>query len=283
MAKNNFIKDVKSNIKENKATFAVYIVLRAFVITSMVISLVRGDFESAFVCALSLALFLVPAFLERNLKIELPGVLEIIILLFVFAAEILGEINAYYVKVPLWDTMLHTVNGFLCAAVGFALIDILNRNEKFKFELSPLYVAIVAFCFSMTIGVLWEFFEFGVDNVLNMDMQKDVVVNHITSVTLDPLQANNTVTISDINEVVINGEALGVGGYLDIGLYDTMKDLLVNFIGALVFSIIGFFYIKNRGKGKIAKNFIPTLRKKEDADELREPCESEKQQCNLLP
>ena len=260
MGKRGYIKELKANIRENKATFAVYIVLRAFVITSLIISLVRGDFESAFVCALSLVLFLVPAFLEKNLKIELPSTLEIIILLFIFAAEILGELNAYYVKVPCWDDILHTVNGFLCAAVGFALIDILNRNEKFKFQLSPLYVAIVAFCFSMTIGVLWEFFEFGVDNLLGMDMQKDVVINEIRSVSLDPTKSNTVIAKSNINEVLINGEALGVGGYLDIGLYDTMKDLIVNFIGAVIFSIIGFFYVKNRGRGRIAKSFIPKLR-----------------------
>ncbi len=260
MGKIGYFKDLRANIKEHKATFAVYIVLRAFVITSLVISLIRRDFESAFVCALSLILFLVPAFLERNLKIELPSVLEIIVLLFIFAAEILGELNAYYVKVPFWDDILHTVNGFLCAAVGFALIDIFNRNEKFKFQLSPLYVAIVAFCFSMTIGVLWEFFEFGVDNFLGFDMQKDVVVNEIRSVTLDPTKTNTVVTINGITEVSLNGTELGLGGYLDIGLYDTMKDLLVNFVGAVIFSIIGFFYIKNRGKGRIAKNFIPKLR-----------------------
>lgn len=260
MEKHSFLKVLKGNIKENKATFAVYIILRAFVLTSLIISLIRLDFESAFVCALSLVLFLVPSFLEKSLKIYLPSTLEIIILLFIFAAEILGELNAYYVRVPFWDTMLHTVNGFLCAAVGFALIDILNRNDKFKFQLSPLYVAIVAFCFSMTIGVLWEFFEFGMDRFFGMDMQKDVVVHHITSVALDPTRTNTTVTIDGINEVLINGAPLGVGGYLDIGLYDTMKDLIVNFIGAVIFSVIGFFYIKNRGKGKIAKNFIPTLR-----------------------
>lgn len=260
MVKKGYIKELKATIKENKATFAVYVVLRAFVITSLIIALARRDFESAFVCGLSLILFLVPAFLEKNLKIELPSVLEIIVLLFIFAAEILGELNAYYVKIPIWDDILHTVNGFLCAAVGFALIDIFNRNEKFKFQLSPLYVAIVAFCFSMTIGVLWEFFEFGVDNFLGMDMQKDVIINEIRSVTLDPTKTNTVVTIDGITEVSLNGTELGLGGYLDIGLYDTMNDLFVNFIGAVIFSIIGFFYIKNRGKGKIARNFIPKLR-----------------------
>ncbi|MBO7217219.1 MAG: hypothetical protein J6V50_00795 [Clostridia bacterium] len=261
MPKTNHIRELKDNIKENKITFAVYVVLRAFVITSLIISLMRGDLESAFVCLLSLILFLVPSFLEKSLKIYLPSVLEIIVLLFIFAAEILGELNAYYVKIPFWDTMLHTINGFLCAAVGFALIDILNRNDKFKFQLSPLYVAIVAFCFSMTIGVLWEFFEFGVDLFLGFDMQKDTIIKEIRSVALDPTKTNTVVSIQDIKDVTIDEKALGVGGYLDIGLFDTMEDLLVNFIGATVFSILGFFYIKTRGKGKIAKNFIPTLRK----------------------
>ncbi len=264
MPKTNPIKELKNNIKENKTTFAVYALLRAFVITSLVISLIRNDFESAFVCALSLILFLVPSFLEKRLKIYLPSVLEIIILLFIFAAEILGELNAYYVKIPYWDTMLHTVNGFLCAAVGFALIDILNRNDKFKFQLSPLYVAIVAFCFSMTIGVLWEFFEFAMDYFLGFDMQKDAIINEIRSVALDPTKTNTVVTLPNITEVMINGKELSVGGYLDIGLYDTMADLFVNFIGAVVFSFIGYFYIKTRGKGKIAKNFIPTLRQEQE-------------------
>ena len=261
MPKTNHIRELKDNIKENKITSAVYVVLRAFVITSLIISLMRGELESAFVCLLSLILFLVPSFLEKSLKIYLPSVLEIIVLLFIFAAEILGELNAYYVKIPFWDTMLHTINGFLCAAVGFALIDILNRNDKFKFQLSPLYVAIVAFCFSMTIGVLWEFFEFGVDLFLGFDMQKDTIIKEIRSVALDPTKTNTVVSIQDIKDVTIDEKALGVGGYLDIGLFDTMEDLLVNFIGATVFSILGFFYIKTRGKGKIAKNFIPTLRK----------------------
>ncbi len=260
MSSKGFLKDLRNNIKENKATFVVYVILRIFVIASLVVSIIRMDFESAFVCALSLVLFLVPAFLEKSLKINLPSVLEIIILLFIFSAEILGEINAYYVRVPNWDTMLHTINGFLCAAVGFALIDILNRNNRFKFQLSPLYVAIVAFCFSMTIGVLWEFFEFGMDYFFGMDMQKDTIIHYINSVKLDPTNTNTVVSIKDITDVTVNGEELGLGGYLDIGLIDTMKDLLVNFVGAVIFSVIGFFYIKTRGKGKIAKNFIPTIR-----------------------
>ena len=155
--------------------------------------------------------------------------------------------------------MLHTTTGFLCAATGFALIDILNRNSRIKFTLSPVYVALAAFCFSMTVGVLWEFFEFGADRLLHWDMQKDTVMHSVTSVMLDPTNRNIPVTISGIESVVVNGQELGLGGYLDIGLYDTMEDLFVNFIGAVVFSVIGYFYIKRRGKGRIARAFIPTI------------------------
>ena len=207
---------------------------------------------------------MLPFFIQQNFGIELPSTLEIIILLFIFAAEILGELKCYFITFHHWDTMLHTTTGFLCAATGFALIDILNRNSRIKFQLSPIYVALVAFCFSMTVGVLWEFFEFGMDRLFQMDMQKDTVVNSITSVMLDPTNSNIPVTIDGITSVQVNGQELGFGGYLDIGLYDTMKDLFVNFIGAVVFSTIGYFYIKHRGHGKLAKAFIPTITDKAD-------------------
>lgn len=256
----------------NKATLAVYLVLRVLVILVLVRSALRGDFESVFVCGLTLILMILPSVFTRKLQIELPGTLEIIILLFIFAAEILGEINSFYLRVPNWDTMLHTLNGFLCAGVGFALVDMLNRSDRFSFKLSPAYLALVAFCFSMTIGVLWEFFEYAGDLFLGLDMQKDTVVHAIRTVELDPSRSNRVYAIADIADVILVGrdgtqQALGLGGYLDIGLNDTMKDLIVNFIGAVVFSIIGFFYVKTKGKGRFAARFIPrVLRKPEKTD-----------------
>lgn len=253
------IRELREHIKKNRAVFAVYLILRILVIFAIILSVLGGRYENVFVCSLSLVLLLAPAFMEKKLAIKLPTVLEIIILLFIFAAEILGEMNSYYIRFPWWDTMLHTLNGFLCAAVGFALLDILNRNSKIKFTLSPLYLAIVAFCFSMTIGVLWEFFEYGCDILFRTDMQKDTVIKLISSTYLDPTASNKAVIIDNIKSVIVNGQAIAADGYLDVGLFDTMKDLLVNFIGAVVFSIIGYFYVKTRGKGKFAKHFIPTI------------------------
>lgn len=248
-------------IKKNKTVFTVYITLRLIVIVSLVFALIRGNLENAALCMATLVLLLAPPFIEKKFSVELPSVLEIIIMCFAFSHAILGEIGCFYVKVPWWDTMLHTLNGFLCAGVGFSLVDLLNRNKRFKFELSPIYVALVAFCFSMTVGVLWEFYEFGSDMLFKTDMQKDTVISSITSVSLDPTKSNTPITINGIDSVVVNGQELGVGGYLDIGLIDTMKDLIVNFIGAVVFSFFGFFYIKYRGKkSRVVENFIVTVK-----------------------
>lgn len=248
----------------NKTTLTVYLVLRALIILIMVRAVLRGNYESVFLCALSLALLILPSILQKQLYITLPSTLEVVILLFIFAAEILGELASFYVRVPNWDTMLHTVNGFLCAAVGFALVDMINRNERFSLKLSPVYLAIVAFCFSMTVGVLWEFFEFAADRFIGLDMQKDTILAAVSSVTLDPTMSNKVIRVKDISDVIIvhadgSRQTLGLGGYLDIGLYDTMKDLFVNFVGAVIFSVIGYFYVKQEGKGKFASRFIPKV------------------------
>lgn len=266
--------ELRSAIRRQPVVFAVYLVLRLIVLASLVSAILRQEYESAFVCVLVLFLFMLPFFIQKNFGIRLPSTLEIIILLFIFAAEILGELQSYFIQYPYWDTMLHTTNGFLCAAVGFSLIDILNRDAKIKFTLSPVYVALAAFCFSMTIGVLWEFFEFGMDRLFHMDMQKDTIVHTISSVMLDSTNSNIPITIDGITSVAVNGRDLGFTGYLDIGLYDTMEDLFVNFIGATVFSVIGYFYLKHRGEGKFAKAFIPTIEetnKEPDSDHVKEP------------
>ena len=116
----------------------------------------------------------------------------------------------------------------------------------------------------MTIGVLWEFFECAMDQFFLLDMQKDAVIHSISSVMLDPTGGNTPTIIRDIADVIVvtgSGEeiSLGLGGYLDVGILDTMKDLFVNFIGAVVFSFIGYFYVKSRGKGRFARRFIPQV------------------------
>lgn len=264
--------------KYKKRDLTVYVVLRAFVIITIIIQSLRGNWENVFLAVLTLILFLVPSIIEKKMNIELPNALEVIILLFIFSAEILGEIQNFYGIFRSWDTILHTINGFLCAAIGFSMIDILNRSEKFHTKMTPIFVALVAFCFSMTIGVLWEFFEFGMDEFFKTDMQKDRMVTSISSVALNEEGKNESVIIKEIEETKIlgkiNGEQTEInisGGFLDIGLKDTMKDLIVNFVGAVVFSCIGLLYIKNREEYKFAESFIPVMRKEEkDKQKIKE-------------
>lgn len=254
----NFKIAMQKELREHKSSFVVFSILRVLVFFSLARQIWRASYESAFFCALTLLLLYVPSWVQVRLRIELPPPLEITVLCFIFAAEILGEVNAFYIVIPLWDTILHILNGFLAAAVGFSMVMLLNDNPRLTFDLSPVFMALTAFCFSMTIGVLWEFFEFGCDYFLGTDMQKDTVIHAIHTVALDATRTNRVVTIPNITDVAINGESLGLGGYLDIGLIDTMKDLFVNFIGAVVFSVTGFFFVKSHGKKRNpAQGFVP--------------------------
>lgn len=228
----NFNRNIHENIRENRRVFLLYTVLRVLVIVALVRAIMNGNYNGAFICLLSLGLFLVPSLLEQGFKIHIPPLLEGTIYLFIFSAEILGELNHFYAAIPQWDTILHTLNGFLAAAVGFSMIDLLNRNSR-HFQLSPFYLVMVAFCFSMTIGVIWEFFEWSADHFLLMDMQKDSLISSINSVYFDPNHSQKVILIPDITETIIHtadGATYTVPGYLDIGLNDTMGDLFVNFM-----------------------------------------------------
>lgn len=248
--------------KTKKSSLIVYLVLRILVIICMILQIINGEFTNAMLCVLSLILFALPFFIKKRFKIELPNALEILILVFIFASTILGEISNFYGFIPHWDTLLHTINGFLCAGIGFALVDLLNKNVA-AVNLSPVFVALVAFCFSMTVGVIWEFFEFGMDSLFKKDMQKDNVVTTISTVTLDKEMKNKSIVIEDISKTIIyddKGNILATieDGYLDIGIIDTIKDLIVNFLGSVIFSVFGLLYITNRDKYSFASNFIPT-------------------------
>ncbi len=251
-------------VRGKKRLLAVYLILRLLVVLTMMAQLFKGNYENVYICILTLVLFTVPNFMERKLHVEIPDTMEIIILVFIFAAEILGEIQEYYLSVPFWDTALHTTNGFLFAAIGFSIVNILNEDKRVSMTLSPFYMAITAFCFSMTIGVLWEFFEWAMDCWFGLDMQKDTILTAFSTVNLDPAGHNAAYHVKNVADTVLvyadsTQQAMGLGGYLDIGLMDTMMDLFVNFVGAVVFSVIGFFYIKTKGNGRFAKHFIPEV------------------------
>ena len=235
--KQAFQKAIRMELREHKSSFLVFSVLRALVIVSLVRQLMLGSYESAFYCALALALLYAPSWVQVQLHIELPPALEITVLCFIFAAEILGEVHAFYVRIPGWDTMLHTLNGFLAAAVGFSLVKLLNDSKRITFDLSPFYLSLVAFCFSMTIGVLWEFFEFGMDFFFGSDMQKDTVIHALHSVTLVVL------------EEVLRDAGVRIQTNDRVACRRSQRD--VDAAGQPALGVVQHLHLKRRGLGKI--------------------------------
>ncbi len=256
------------NIRERRKRIVVFVLLRVLVIFCMVEQGLKGNWNNVALCVLTLILFTFPTIVSEKFHIEFPKTFESIVYIFIFSAEILGEIQNFYGIFPHWDTMLHTLNGFLCAAVGFSLVDILNNSDSVHINMTPAFATLVAFSFSMTIGVLWEFGEHTVDMYFGKDTQKDRIIEKFQSVKINPENQNVPIIVENIGKTEIydkNNKLLITidGGYLDIGLIDTMKDLFVNFIGAIVFSVIGYICMKT-GDFKYINKWIPRLKKKEE-------------------
>lgn len=253
-----------STTTASKKVVIVYVIFRAIAVFMLINQIPMQRWGDAFLLVLTLALFAVPQFVERVFKIEIPNLLELIIISFIFSSTILGELSDFYGYFKIWDTALHTLNGFLAAGVGFSLVYLLNKNAE-GINLSPLFLAIVTFCFSMTVGVMWEFFEYAGDRWMNLDMQKDRIVQQINSVSIGA-DGNDVYHIEDIQRTVIEGkddsgniiETVIDDGYLDIGIIDTMKDLFVNLLGAIVFSVLGYLYAHHdQKKYRFVQNFMP--------------------------
>jgi len=177
-----------------------------------------------FQCILGIAGFFLPNIISKRTKIVIPSKMYIAYILFLYGAVFLGEVRNYYHRVPHWDTMLHTLSGAMFGALGFSVVNILNKNEKVHVKLSPIFVALFSFLFAVTLGVMWEIFEYTVDGVLGVNMQKFALENG----------------------TLLSGR---------LAVVDTMQDLIVDSIGAFVMSIIGYISLKHK-KGWVEKLLI---------------------------
>lgn len=246
--------------KNKKIVKIVNAILKIVVIIVLVRQLMLKEWFRAFTCLYALIMLSLPKIINKKFKIDFPNTLEITIYVFVVAAEIFGEVGQYFLKVSWWDDLLHTVSGFILAGVGIFFIDFLNKNDKQHFSLSPIYVTIASLCFSITILCFWEVIEYSTDLIFKTDMQKDTIITKVNSVTLNSNQENKPVCI-EINSLEVNGKDWieEYGGYIDIGLIDTMSDLIDGFIGASIYSVFGYFYLKNRNEKNFATMFIPKI------------------------
>lgn len=166
-------------------------------------------------CSIGIIAMFFPSFLNKRFHLKIPSAMLIMYIVFLYAAIYLGEVRSFYYAVPHWDTVLHTFSGAMLGALGFSVVYILNDNRSVPIKLSPSFVCIFAFCFAMTIGVLWEIYEFTFDGLLGLNMQKFMLEN---------------------KEPLIGREAL----------VDTMKDLIVDGLGAMLMCLIGYFSIVNK-------------------------------------
>ena len=204
-------KEKKKNLDSTRQNLNIFIsnLTRVILILILIRGFVIGDHSQDFLIIITFALTYYPSILSKKFGVYLPKRLQLIITLFIFAAQILGEIGDFYEKISWWDTMLHTISGIVLGLVGFLFVYLLNEKGNINVNLSPKFVIIFAFCFALTMGVFWEFFEFGADRLFGYNMQK----------------------------FRMPGQD---------GLVDTMNDLIVDAIGAIVACIGGYIYIKRK-------------------------------------
>ena len=238
--------------KEELTVRRLFAVLQLFCTVTLIACVARKKMMNVGACFASMGLLCAPWLFERLFHVRLGAKLKCVLLLYAVAGPVGGNVYRLYYLIPWWDKFMHLLCGVVFAMIGYSAPDALEPQNRHGRAIKRLCAVATA----LSIAVLWEFFEFGGDRLLGLDLQNDYYVNSIHSYVLGSSMGEMG-SIEPITEVIVNGQKLD--GYLDIGLYDTMEDLFVNFIGAVVFSTIGYFYIKHRGQGKLAKAFIPTI------------------------
>lgn len=263
---------VKRNRKADTAVVVIYAVLVIAVFSLLIRGLVMKSMSDVFYCALVLFEYAAVWLVFRTPKIRFPAAFKISVAVFIFAAQILAQVFGLMRSIAYWDLILHTTSGFLIAALGVSLISILNKNTEILPKMSSAFILLVAFSFSMMTAVVWEFSESAMDTFMELDTQKDTVIDTVISEMLNPGNDKPAMKVENITETVIygtvNGEetAVSVKGYLDIGKTDTMEDMFVHFVGTAVFLIFCGLGMK-KGGGAFWEAFVPHRLTDEEAAE----------------
>ena len=232
----------------------IYLILSILVVVCLVREIIFGDNKNIMICIVVLVLFLIPSIIHSMFKISFSSYLEVMIYILIFSSEILGEVFGFYIHIKMFDTMLHILYGFVMSCIGFSLINILNSNRNI-FSFAPKVILLFTICYGVTTGAIWEIFEYSVDKIFKEDMQKDTIITEISSIKLNDNDDNKVKTV-EIESLIVNGTDYieKYGGYVDIGLNDTMKDIIINLIGTILFSLFAGAYLE--GKGDFVSNFI---------------------------
>lgn len=270
---------IKSNYNNNKVLVFIYLITVVLTIISMFKEIESKNIKNVIVCFLSLFLLSVPFIVDKFKKVKFPPVLKITFILFVFSTIVLGEVNDFYELIPIWDDILHIVQGFFIASIGFSLMYMLfkkkvesndrdkNKNsdknkkinkDRIRFEKG--LIVLFSFCLSISVGVVWEVGEYITDCNMNVDMQKDKYINEFNSILLNPKKDNEVMVVDKIGYTTIYDEygkrIVTFNGYLDVGLHDTMDDLIDTLVGSLLFGVIGYLYLSNRERYRFVEMFF---------------------------
>ncbi|CAN5149331.1 MAG: hypothetical protein M3448_05610 [Pseudomonadota bacterium] len=190
-----------------RAHLLVLVVLQSLMAVELVLLTIEGEWMHVFLVVAVMAGILAPELVRRKLSVEIPSEVQILATLFVFATLFLGEVRDYYERIWWWDLALHTTAGLLLGLLGFIIVYALNESREVQVKMRPSFVAIFAFVFAIALGTVWEIFEFSMDQMFGLNMQKPMLG--------DPS-----------------------------GLTDTMFDMIVNAGGAAVVSLAGWLYIR---------------------------------------
>ena len=186
--------------------WGIVLILHVVLSVELAVTIYNGVWINVFLILAIMSIMLIPIFLGRAFQLDIPSEFQILAIIFVFAAIFLGEIRSYYERWWWWDIVLHASSGLLLGIFGFLLVYVLNENEQAQIHMRPRFVALFAFLFAIAVGAIWEIFEFAVDGLFGTNMQKPMLGD-------------------------------------DSGLTDTMWDLIVDTIGALIISVLGWWYM----------------------------------------
>lgn len=170
-------------------------------------------------CVMGLVLMFLPSFIARRITLKIPSSIYVVYVVFLYFAIYLGEVRSFFYKIRYWDVLLHSFSGFSLGALGFSVVDLLNRDERVRISLSPFFVALFSFCFALSIGTVWEIVEFSIDGILGTNMQKYALESGVQLV----------------------GRA---------ALTDTMKDLIVDSVGVLISTSVGYSALRRERKAR---------------------------------
>ena len=212
-----------SRTKSQRIAYWVVLISFAAPLIYYLVEMVLGVFDTVNLltmlqCALGPIVLHVPDFLSEKLRFEIPSLLYVFYLVFLYCAIFLGEFYDMFNRVPFWDVILHCSSSLVSGFLGFMFVAILNKSEKVMFRLSPVFVSLFAFCFAVTIGALWEIYEYVFDGLLGLNMQK----------------------FTTPDGTVLVGHA---------ALVDTMEDIIIDAVGGFAASVIGYISLKHKRNG----------------------------------